>query len=42
MAHITGFALMFVGILATDTMFIDIDDGLLIIRLDMGKGDDNV
>ena len=33
---------MFVGILATDTMFIDIDDGLLIIRLDMGKGDDNV
>ena len=34
--------LEFAGILATDTMFINIDDGLFTIRLDMGKDDDNV
>lgn len=28
----------FAGILAIDTMFIDIDDGLLTIRLDMERG----
>ena len=32
----------FAGILATDTMFIDIDDGLLTVRLDMERGDNNV
>ena len=42
MVHITGFTLMFAGILATDTMFINIDDGLFTIRLDMERGDDNV
>ena len=34
--------LEFAGILAIDTMFIDIDNGLLTIRLDMERGDDNV
>lgn len=42
MVHITGFTLMFAGILATDTMFINIDDGLFTIRLDMERGDNNV
>ena len=34
--------LEFAGILAIDKMFIDIDNGLLTIRLDMERGDDNV